>query len=393
MITKTILVVGNDGPQSLETSYARAMRDLGCSVHFWDPQTALSRATRGRALGRSVSRFIHIEAWHRRANLDLLHTALVLQPDLILVIATGGVRSGTLAQLRVLLPVCLLFCIYPDSPHSLDAERIHCLPLFHRVTTSSPAWVDAFQRLGARNVVYLPFAADTAAVSQEPLPSEGAGPPPDVVFVGTWRKEREEVLEQLVDFNLRIWGSSYWRTRTRPDSSLRRRWAGATLSGRDLVSLYRSSRIVLNILDASTWPGPNMRSFERAASGGFSLETRSPALLELFTEGETVECFGSVQEARDKIRYYLQHEDARRRIAGAAHRFVIEAGHTYHDRARLILQWAERDLSLDVVGPDGSRSSPVSRSRPISAPVGIRSDDTGAETVDRLHAGYGNGEE
>jgi spore maturation protein CgeB len=63
----------------------------------------------------------------------------------------------------------------------------------------------------------------------------------------------------------------------------------------------------------------------------------------LFKEGETIECFDSVEEAREKISYYLSHEDERRRIAEASYRFVVEGGHTYLDRARQLIIWAEED--------------------------------------------------
>ena len=82
-----------------------------------------------------------------------------------------------------------------------------------------------------------------------------------------------------------------------------------------------------------------MRSFEQPACGAFSLVTRTDALLEIFTEGENVECFDSVAEAREKIRYYLTHETERQKIAAAGYKLVIEGGHTYLDRARQLIEW------------------------------------------------------
>ena len=100
---------------------------------------------------------------------------------------------------------------------------------------------------------------------------------------------------------------------------------------------------MLNIMDPVTWPGPNMRVFEQPACCAFSLVSRSEATLELFAEGKTIECFDGAEEAKEKIRYYLAHDDARRRIASASYRFVVEGGHTYRDRARTLLGWAAQD--------------------------------------------------
>jgi spore maturation protein CgeB len=150
-------------------------------------------------------------------------------------------------------------------------------------------------------------------------------------------------LEQLCDFDLCVWGSNYWKTRTRPRSPVRARWGGRSIKAEEFPGVAATSRIMLNMLDAATWPGPNMRTFEQAACGAFSLTTRTPALLEIFTEGKNVECFDTVEEARDKIRFYLSHESERLRIASAARKFVVEEGHTYLDRANQILDWARND--------------------------------------------------
>ena len=337
---RSLLIVGSNRVEALESSYARAFQRLGWMVHFWDPMGALYQVARGARLGRLFSTFVHVEPWLRKANLALLQLADNLHPDLILVIATGGVRAGTLAQIKVRVPKSLIYCVYPDSPHNLDSERIHCLPFFDRITTSSPAWVEAFERLGARRVHYLPFAADTDL--HRPA-SAGATASPlahDVAFIGTWRPEREIILEQFADLDLCLWGSDYWKRRTHPGSPLRSRWGGRSITGAEFAQVCAQSRILLNIMDPATWPGPNMRTFEQPACRAFSLVTRTPAILELFTEGETIECFGSVEECREKICYYLEHEAERQRIAEASYRFVVHNGHTYVDRARQLLEWA-----------------------------------------------------
>lgn len=338
----TVLIIGSDGLESLESSYARAFRQAGWQVLFWQPFAAFASAARGGRLGRLLALFVHVEPWWRKANLQLLQYAAQHKPDLLLVIGTQGVRAGTLAQLRVHLPRLTIYCLYPDSPHNLDSDRIHCLPFFDRVTTSSPAWVDAFLRLGARRVAYLPFAADME-LHRQAAPQQNARLAHDLTFIGTWRSEREELLAQLADYDLAIWGSRYWQTRTQPGSPLRRKWGGCALIGAEFAQACAQSKIMLNIMDAISWPGPNMRTFELPACGAFALAERSEPVLDLFREGETIECFADVAEAREKIDYYLTHDDARERIARAGHAFVTQAGHTYLDRVGTLLSWWAQD--------------------------------------------------
>ena len=116
---------------------------------------------------------------------------------------------------------------------------------------------------------------------------------------------------------------------------------GKPLVGRDFARACTQNRILLNIIDGVAWPGPNMRTFEQPACRAFSLVSRTPAVAEIFEEGKTIECFDSVDEARDKISFYLRSEPARERISNQAYEFVVRRGHTYFDRAKQLLIWAK----------------------------------------------------
>lgn len=341
MSAPPFLIVGPTAPESLESSYARAFAAGGHQVHRWDPYAAEARSARLGPIGRGLSAHLQVEAWKRKAGGDLLQFAEQLRPALVVVIATHGLRAGTLAQLRTVLPDTLFYCLYPDSPQNLDSERIHCLPLFDRVFTSSPAWVDAFERLGARTSHYLPFAADT--IYYQPVARDESTTGHEISFIGTWRPDREVLLERLARFDLEIWGSAYWKRRTRSGSPLPARWAGRRARGIEFCRVAATSKIMLNLIDVTTWPGPNMRVFEQSACGAFTLSTRTPAVLEIFREGQTIECFSSSEEACDKIDYYLRHEDARRRIAAASYRLVADGGHTYCCRVQQLMSYVDED--------------------------------------------------
>lgn len=337
-----LLIVGTNRIETYERSIERAFSKLGWTVNFWNPTLSLARVSRGRRLGRLITSLVHIEPWLQKANLRLIQLVDRLVPDLILVIGTTGVRAGSLAQIRVRCPKTVIYCLYPDSPHNLDLDRIQCTPFFDRITTSSPAWVPAFRKFGATQVSYLPFAADTEyfrpfANRTQALPTYEVG------FVGNWRQERAALLTQLTDFRLAIWGGDYWHSRVERDSPVRQVWQKRQAVGEEFAAICAQIPIMLNIMDVVTWPGPNMRTFELPACRAFALSERSNAVLELFREGETIECFADAAEAREKINYYLAHESARERIAQAAYEFVTQAGHTYIDRVRTLLSWWEQD--------------------------------------------------
>lgn len=340
-----IFIVGalEDRPEALESSYARAFSKLGHQVFRWDPVQALAQNSRGWRVGEVFSRFVEIEPWSHKANLEFLALTHDLKPDLILVIATSGVNAGTLAQIKVVIPDTRIYSIYPDTPHNLVSNRIQCLPLFDRVIVYAKELVDMFGRMGARHVVPLGFAADPDL--HQPYIGQGHDDlrSVDVSFIGNWRPEREAFLEQLADFNLLIWGSSYWNTRTRPRSPLRKRWAGHPAKGIELARAVATSKISLNILGPISWPGPNMRTFELPACEAFVLSERQPGVMEYFKEDFSITCYSSLEDARKKIDYYLHDEVKRKRIARAGYETVIHGGNTYLDRATTIVRWLEQD--------------------------------------------------
>ena len=337
-----LLIVGTNRIETYERSIERAFSKLGWTVDFWDPALELARVSRGKRPGRLLTSLIRIEPWLQKANLRLIQLVDRLGPDLILVIGTTGVRAGSLAQIRVRCPKTVIYCLYPDSPHNLDLDRIQCIPFFDRIATSSPAWVPAFRKFGAIWVSYLPFAADTEYFRPVTDRTQ-ALPAYEVGFVGNWRQERAALLAQLTDFRLAIWGGDYWHSRVERDSPVRRVWQKRQAIGEEFAAICAQIPIMLNILDVVSWPGPNMRTFELPACRAFALSERSDAVLALFREGETIECFADVAEAQDKIRFYLAREAARQRIALAAYEFVTTQGHTYLDRARQLIAWWQAD--------------------------------------------------
>ncbi len=338
----SVLIVGTRRPGNLESSYQRAFKRLGWSEDLWDSSAALQKVARGYRIGSLLSSFINVESWLRKANLELLRLAEQCQPRLVLVIGTENVRAGTLGQLRAQFPNTLIYCLYPDTPHNLVPDRIQSLPMFDRVITVSPGWTDTFTRLGAKCVSYLPLAADTdlhQCVSNGTSAADGS----DVAFIGNWRPDREAFLEQLIDFDLRIWGSDYWKRHTKRESGLVQKWGGRPLVGEEFARGCAETKIMLNLIDGVGWPGPNMRVFEVPACGAFALTTRTPAVVELFEEGKNIECFETVDEAREKIKFYLHNDQARKRIAASGYDFVLNGGHTYVDRVKQLLNWTAED--------------------------------------------------
>jgi len=76
------------------------------------------------------------------------------------------------------------------------------------------------------------------------------------------------------------------------------------------------SKIVLNFIRRQNMTSHNMRTLEVPASKAFLLTERTVEQAEeLFSEGESVACFISLDELVEKIDYYLNHNEERDKIS------------------------------------------------------------------------------
>jgi spore maturation protein CgeB len=80
----------------------------------------------------------------------------------------------------------------------------------------------------------------------------------------------------------------------------------------------------------------NPRTFELAACGAFQLVDERELLSECFKVGEEIVTFSSVADLKDKIEYYRDRPEERRRIAARARERVLRE-HTYEKRLEQML--------------------------------------------------------
>jgi spore maturation protein CgeB len=95
--------------------------------------------------------------------------------------------------------------------------------------------------------------------------------------------------------------------------------------GEDLLRLYNTSKIVLNITnwDPARYVALNQRVFDVPATGAFLLTDYSPELEQHYRIGEEIECYRDLEELKDKARHFLAHDAARERIAANGYRKAL----------------------------------------------------------------------
>ena len=86
--------------------------------------------------------------------------------------------------------------------------------------------------------------------------------------------------------------------------------------------------------------GVNLRLFESAALGVFQIVDDRPGVSQHFSVGEHLVTFSDMADLRDKVCYYLAHDDERGRMAAAAREHVL-AHHRYDQRVKRVLELLE----------------------------------------------------
>lgn len=102
----------------------------------------------------------------------------------------------------------------------------------------------------------------------------------------------------------------------------------------DAAYKYNQSKIVLNITIKDDHP--NMRDMEVLGTGSFLLTNWTPSLDEVFKDGVHLVTFKTYDEAVEKAKYYLEHEDERDKIARQG--YEESKKHTYAKRIEEIFE-------------------------------------------------------
>lgn len=323
-----LAVVGpiTGGSLPVAAASARAFALLGHETTFIDNQIFAPALAACKSLPQAQRSAAEVEVFLRAAAATKQRLCEV-RPQVTLFLAQAPVLSeDDLAPLRE-RDAPSVFWFVEDFRVFTYWQR--AAPRFDHVwAIQRDPFVQLLAQAGVRHVDYVPLACEPW---QGPKPETPAG---DITFVGTGYPNRVARLSALGEPSLRIYGPMFAREpRLAPQVDF-----DGVLPHERLAPIFASSRINLN-LSSTIDPGRfderkdfvNPRTFEICGAGGFQLAERNIPLEEHFEPEVEVSTFGSDEEARDKIRFFLTHEEARLAVArrGA-------------DRARLAHTYAAR---------------------------------------------------
>jgi spore maturation protein CgeB len=334
-----IVIIGESVKEGWAQTFKRAFESLGHKVSIVDDREIYRASSKW-----ANNRYAHRLGWRflaGRAQNDFIEAVRKEHPDLILIFKGWLWKPDTFKRLRAILPKVVIFNYNPDSPFNKESHGNannwirKSIPLFDSYFIWSKELTEKIKRYGAKRSEYLPCGYDPELhypVSVTPVDRMAFGS--DVVFVGSWDKEREEWVRGLLKYNIKIWGNSWQKAA--PD--VRAVWSGREVVGEEFSKVCASSKIVLDLLRPQNKSSHNMKTFEIPACKGFMLSERSDEQREFFEEGKEAEYFKDIEELRTKIDHYLDSPEERERIAEAGYKKLLRGPNTYTDRCKQLLE-------------------------------------------------------
>jgi len=282
-----------------------------------------------------------------RANQAILRLAAEKQPQILWVDKGLTIKPQTLEAAKKLAPGIVRVSYSPDdmaNPKNQSRRYLAGVPLYDLHVTTKSYNVAELHNLGAPRVLFLdnaycPFTHRPVSLTAEE--KERLGGP--VGFIGTYEEDRAAALLFLAEQGLpvRVWGKwpRSWRNR-HPNL----RVMGKALWGNDYAQALCAFDINLAFLSKRNRDLQTTRSMEIPACGGFMLAERTAEHQRLFEEGVEAEFFASREEMLNKILYYLEHGEQRRRVARAGRERCRRDGYSNVARLNSVLGHLSREF-------------------------------------------------
>ncbi|HEV7232107.1 MAG TPA: glycosyltransferase [Bacteroidia bacterium] len=256
-----------------------------------------------------------------------------LKPDVIFVYSGVDVSKDLLGYCKskgiklILHWSCLFLDTIPYSSYDL-------------IITSARQLEQQFTGMGLHCVEFQQAFDERVLDKLGPVPAKDI----DVSFIGNllpgYSSIRTNILEHLArNIRIQIWGGGF--EILEQDSPIHEKHKGRT-GGLEMYNIYRRSKIALHIRNDgySDFAGAK-RYFEVTGAGTLLFAYYQANIVEYFKPGEEIITFVSAEDCLEKIRYFLTHEEERKRIAFAGQARILRE-HTFHQRAKQLLQEIEK---------------------------------------------------
>lgn len=253
------------------------------------------------------------------------------------------VERSTLLQVKQCQPECMIIGFSHDDMlrrHHQSGQFLEHLELYDVFYTTKSWNVGKLGEMGCKRCHFIDNSFDPNTHRPLAIPRPNAlSNGPQVGFVGTWEKEREELLRKVArsGIAIHVWGGNWSKHSSGcpnmviSDGNVRGDEYAKALCSLEIAICFLAKRL-------KTREYQTTRSIEIPACGVFMLAERTDEHMALFEEGKEAEYFSTTDELIQKIRYYLNNPEQRKQIAAAGRERCLRDGYSNQERIRKIIE-------------------------------------------------------
>ena len=276
-----------------------------------------------------IHNIVQVRNWLENKSRAVFNNTVIKQfngykPDLFLTMNESYLLPETIKYIQK--NKCTTACFVADNP--FDSHRYSYFPIslkfFKKIFVSDRIWIPSIRNIAPKSeILKIPsgggfnkelfFPVKETEITDVERDELGC----DISFTGESYGMRGEggyrsgILDQLGNYNLKIWGDERWKLRFPYYDNLEKAYQGGRLPFGKLRKLYHISTINLNMPSPQVFTGFQPRVFEIAACKGFQIVDWREELDELFTEDELV-TFKDIPDLLEKVEYFVKNPGQRK---------------------------------------------------------------------------------
>lgn len=329
--------------------YAETLREMGHTVVNLPESMGLERYSRSLPL-RLIRKVLGGPLPHHRVRHGdmLVRRVLAERPEVVLILKGLNVSRADVEAMRAAGAFVAIINhddFFSANPTNWSRVQRAAIPAYDHVFTTRMVNVGEVRPLNPQ-VEFLAFAYYPRIHRPVPIDErEVAIWKSDVVFVGTYERDRARQLEEVVSrlpAQYAVWGNGWEALARRSPLRPFVRFRAVYLD--ELAKAIGGSKIALAFLRKANRDDYTQRTFEIPACGGLLLAERTAQHLAYYREGEEAEFFdaASTAELVAKLELLLGDPIRREAMRQAGARRLAAGGHTYRDRLEQVLGVVKR---------------------------------------------------
>jgi spore maturation protein CgeB len=303
-------------------SLARAAISSGHIVALHDTQEIATSSNLPFLLRRAYSPFSGLVEGLRLMSIlevslrsELLRAIENFKPDVVFIYAICAqslkkvIRKIRKKGIKVVMWIGLNPDVLPKNVKNLicDLDCVFCYDY---------EYLPIYLKMNCARVELVPMGVDIDYIDS--IDNRKISKTVDVSFIGMIDDTRLKYLSNLYNIDLGIWS---WDAKAKC-SSLASYYRGEA-SGEKTINILKGSKCSINLHREFEFSGGNYRLFEIPACKALQFVDNKPSISKYFVPDEEIIIFRSINDLKNKIEYYLNHEDERLKIVENARRRVV----------------------------------------------------------------------